>query len=161
MLLGVEADFEYFRSIGSGSNSVPLISGETAASVANISTSTDWLFTLRPRAGLVQNNWLFYATGGLAVTQLRAAWNWRETAFGSTENASTSSTRFGWTVGGGVETMLPQNWILGVEYLYINIPGVSVHTNPILPDAGPPAESFNHDVDLQTNLVCVRVSKKL
>ena len=54
--------------------------------------------------------------------------------------------------------MLPQNWIVGVEYLYIKIPSVSVHTSPILGEG--PAESFNHSADLQTNLVRVRVSRK-
>ena len=29
-----------------------------------------WVFTARARVGLVANNWLFFATGGLAVTQL-------------------------------------------------------------------------------------------
>ncbi len=158
LLLGIETDFDYFRSTGSGTNSVPLVSGSPSRSIANISTSTDWLFTLRPRIGLVQNNWLFYATGGLAVTELRANWNWTETAFGSTESASAASTKAGWTVGGGVETMLPQNWIVGVEYLYIKIPSVSVHTSPILGEG--PAESFNHSADLRTNLVRVRVSRK-
>jgi outer membrane immunogenic protein len=159
-LLGIEADFDYFRSVGSGTNSVPLASGEPFRSIANISTSTDWLFTLRPRVGLVQNNWLFYATGGLAVTQLRASWNWTETEFGSAENASAASIKAGWTVGGGVETMLPQNWIVGVEYLYVKIPGVSAHTSPLFFDGSTP-ESFNHSADLQTNLVRVRISKKL
>jgi outer membrane immunogenic protein len=160
-LLGIETDFAYFRSAGSGTNSVSLVSDPlgSSRSIANISTSTDWLFTLRPRVGFVENNWLFYATGGLAVTQLRATWNWTETAFGTGESTSASSTRAGWTIGGGVETMLPQNWIVGAEYLYINVPGVSAHSSPVLDGTAP--ESFNHSADLQTNLVRVRISKKL
>ena len=116
LLLGIETDFDYFRSTGSGTNSVPLVSGSPSRSIANISTSTDWLFTLRPRIGLVQNNWLFYATGGLAVTELRANWNWTETAFGSTESASAASTKAGWTVGGGLEWAFWNNWSAKLEY---------------------------------------------
>ena len=36
-------------------------------------------------------------------------------------NGSPSSTRVGWTVGGGVEYALTNNWTIKGEYLYANL----------------------------------------
>ncbi len=34
---------------------------------------------------------------------------------------NTSKTKVGWTVGGGVEHMLTQNWTLGLEALFVDL----------------------------------------
>jgi opacity protein-like surface antigen len=119
LLAGFEVDFEYFRSAGSQNIVFPTPNGPGFTSTLNKSVSTDWLLTARPRVGVVSNNWLFYATGGLAVTQLKASWVYSDTAM-EASNASVSSTQLGWTVGGGIETALPGNWLLGAEYLYVS-----------------------------------------
>jgi outer membrane immunogenic protein len=53
---------------------MPSGSGQTFAVTTSVDTS--WLFTARPRIGwLVQPQLLLYATGGLAVTNLKVGNN--------------------------------------------------------------------------------------
>jgi outer membrane immunogenic protein len=54
-----------------------------------------------------------YVTGGLAVGEVHA-WD-------ALTPASGSAFRAGWTVGGGIETVLAPNWTLKVEYLYMDL----------------------------------------
>jgi outer membrane immunogenic protein len=155
---GVEADFEYFRS--AGSNSVTFVSF-LGSNTINSSMRTDWLFTARPRLGVVaNNNYLFYGTGGLAVTELRANWSYTDTyQVGATESGSASQVRAGWTVGGGVEAMLPGKWVVGVEYLFVKFPNVST-TSTNLVDGPLPSAVFTHSADLASSIVRLRVSEK-
>jgi outer membrane immunogenic protein len=152
-LVGIEADFEFFRSKGSINAVDP-----TGTVTLNSSFSTNWLFTARPRLGFISNNWLFYGTGGLAVTRISAAWNLGVGATVS-ENTSAPTTKAGWVVGGGVETMLPGKWLIGVEYLYVNFGSVSATGFAIA--AGPTLVSnpINHSADLNANIVRARLSK--
>ncbi len=134
VVFGVEADFQYFRSSGSSSRTVsPLVSGSTASVTVTSSISTDWLFTLRPRLGWAVNNWLIYGTGGLAVSELKPSWTFQETAFGNTAANSFSKTKAGWTIGGGVEYMMPGRWVLGAEYLYVEFDDVTAQAPAPLP----------------------------
>jgi outer membrane immunogenic protein len=81
--------------------------GSSGADPLNLSKEQGWIGTLRPRAGLAADNWLFYGTGGLAVNPVN-----NPTA------AAVGSTRTGWTVGGGIEYATGKQWSLGLEYLY-------------------------------------------
>ena len=151
-LLGVEADIEHLHSAGS-------ISAATAPGTFNLnsSVSTDWLFTARPRLGVIANSWLFYGTGGLAVTRISGTWNLAGSA-GIAENASVASTKAGWVAGGGVETMLPGKWLVGAEYLYVNFASVSAVSSST--SFGTPLlNPISHAADLNANIVRVRLSK--
>jgi outer membrane immunogenic protein len=161
-MLGIETDFEYLRSAGSSSRTVNLVSGNPGTVTVGSSMSTNGLFTLRPRLGwVINNNWLVYATGGLAVSDLRPSWTFSETAFGNTAAGSLSDTKAGWTIGGGVEAMLPDKWILGAEYLFVDFSNVSGTVPVVLPLGGGPApQNFLHSADLQTNIVRLRLSKQ-
>lgn len=73
--------------------------------------------TLRSRFGFVDGNWLYYATGGVAFTQV----DWNDTiaiAGGARDSVSKSDTLVGFVVGGGVETFIAPQWLLRLEYLY-------------------------------------------
>jgi outer membrane immunogenic protein len=156
-LLGVEADFEYFRSAGSTGQVNALVPFTLTSSV-----STDWLFTLRPRLGIISNNWLFYGTGGLAVTELHASWNYLSTTVGGTvtESASVSPTKAGWTIGGGVETALPGKYTLGVEYLYVKFDSVSTNNGIFINTPfGTLTNPINQSANLASNIVRLRLSK--
>jgi outer membrane immunogenic protein len=167
-LAGLEVDFEYFRSAGSKTTSVGPIAGLPGSVVSVTSSiSTDWLFTARPRLGMiVANNWLIYATGGLAVTRLKASWGISGTSgtlIGDTlaENASGSTTKAGWVVGGGVETALPGDWLIGAEYLYVDFGSVSANSPNISdrPFVAVP-NPVSHSADLKSNIARVRLSRK-
>jgi outer membrane immunogenic protein len=102
----------------------------TAKCLANLSTtvSTDWLFTARPRLGYAWNQTLFYGTGGLAVTDVKFSQSYSDNINNppegnGIESASASKTLLGWTVGGGAEQALTQNWTVKAEYLYTNFGG--------------------------------------
>jgi len=160
-VLGIEADFDAFRSSGTSSKTVGLVSGVPRTVTVTSSMSTDWLFTLRPRLGWVANNWLFYATGGLAVSELKPSWTFSETAFRNSAGSSFSDTKAGWAVGGGVETMFASRWIFGVEYLFVRFNDVSSTVPVVLPKGGGPApQNFFHSADLESNIVRARLSYK-
>lgn len=67
-----------------------------------------WIGTLRPRAGIAADNWLFYGTGGVTYGGND----------GETRPGFTAAPRTGWTIGGGVEYSSGKQWSLGLEYLY-------------------------------------------
>jgi outer membrane immunogenic protein len=162
---GIETDLEYFRSSGSSSKTVGLISGFPASVTVGNSMSTDWLYTLRPRVGLVVGNTsLLYVTGGLAVSNLKPSWTFAETAFGNVAGTSYSQVEAGWTVGGGVETMLPGRWTLGLEYLFVDFNNVSQTFPTLLPlgggGAGATPQNFTHSADLEANIVRVKLNKQ-
>lgn len=88
-------------------------------SAGPLSTNLNWLGTGRARAGYAIDNYLFYVTGGAAWGEVEAA----NAVFGGG-----SETRLGWTVGGGVETKLTQNWSAKLEYLYVDLGDKNTYT---------------------------------
>jgi outer membrane immunogenic protein len=152
-VLGVEADINYTdlnKSVSitrAAAASLPL--GYTVFE----SISSNWLATFRGRAGFAANNWLFYGTGGLAVAN-----------FGFTQGSffrdcpcgvvgSSSSTRAGWTAGGGVEYGVTSNWTVKAEYLYVNLGTQSFADS--LAAGGFPGATFTHQQTLNENIVRV------
>lgn len=79
-----------------------------------VSERQDWVATVRGRVGYAVNNWLFYGTGGLALTELKQTLLF--TPSGATN--SQSQVLSGWTAGAGVEWGFASNWTAKVEYLY-------------------------------------------
>jgi outer membrane immunogenic protein len=151
-LFGLEGDFEYLGLKGSRGGTFPFPSTPATFFSTATNVSTNWLFTLRPRLGWIANNWLIYATGGLAVgnekfTQIITLLS------PGVETASFSTTRTGWTVGGGVEYALPRNWSVKGEYLYVDYGAVNTTGNVNVPQ--PPPFFTASSVHLTTNIVRV------
>jgi outer membrane immunogenic protein len=126
VVFGVEADFDAFKLSGSRqvSGTYPVNSegppGAGAPFTVTSSINTDWLATVRGRLGfLATPNWLIYATGGLAITNLQVGSSYID-YLPATENSTATSNKTGWTVGGGVQWALSKNWSLKAEYLYLN-----------------------------------------
>jgi len=67
--------------------------------------------SVRGRAGFAVDRALFFATGGAAFASIR------EQYFFVTP-LTLSSARVGWTVGGGIEYAVTNNWTIRGEYLY-------------------------------------------
>jgi outer membrane immunogenic protein len=118
-VLGLETDFAWRDR----TESVAF----TLNPVADVLALTDrqkWVGTVRGRIGIspaAMNNWLFYATAGLAyggfdhsVTQVC------NLGCGQARVFSDAVTRAGWAVGGGIEVAINRNWSLGAEYLYMD-----------------------------------------
>lgn len=139
-LVGLEADFSYFRLRGSSGGTFPfpstlpggILGPPTLTFAATTNFSTDWLFTFRPRLGVVLgDSLLVYATGGLAVTNEKV--DQTATAIMGTFNSAINDTRIGWVVGGGVEYALGRNWSIRAEYLHLDFGTASGAGNVVVP----------------------------
>jgi outer membrane immunogenic protein len=78
-------------------------------------TKTDWFSTIRGRFGYVTGPSLIYVTGGGAFARVTDTFG---ATAGPTEN---TSTRSGWTAGGGIETKLSRSWTATTQYLYVDL----------------------------------------
>jgi outer membrane immunogenic protein len=108
---GVEGDFSWADIKGQSS-----VCGPTTGTPHPCGTSLDALGTFRGRVGYAAGatgNWLLYATGGLAIGELRG-WD-------ALTPASGNDWRAGWTVGAGVETVIAPHWTAKLEYLHVDL----------------------------------------
>jgi len=77
----------------------------------------DWFGTFRGRVGVLASpKVLLYATGGLAYGDVETS-----ATIAGLGTATSSNTRVGWTVGGGVEGAIGGNWTAKLEYLYMDL----------------------------------------
>jgi outer membrane immunogenic protein len=140
VVYGIETDFGSFRIQGSRSASgiypVGVGGGVGTGDTFTVSNSfcTDWLFTARGRFGWAASNWLLFATGGLAVSRVTVTNSYSDNTVqagitGTSESASETKTKVGWTLGAGAEAALTRNWSIKVEYLYVNLGSVSALGN--------------------------------
>lgn len=113
---GIEADFGW-------ADNKSTRTGIPGLSVANDTTSVRqrWDGSLRGRLGfLVTPATLLYATGGASWIDVEA--NTTCSLAGgyclAGRNQTNETTRTGWTLGGGIETMLMGNWLARAEYRY-------------------------------------------
>lgn len=145
---GIEADIQWISG-GDKGGAFSVVVPSPAFPTAPVNTtftgsrSLDYLGTVRGRVGFLSTpQALIYATGGLAYGQakLNGAYTancvtcvWRQQPNGA---FSASDTRFGWTLGGGVEWLVASNWTFKAEYLYYDLGDLSVSgriigTNPL------------------------------
>jgi len=139
-LIGLEADISYFRLRGSSSGTFPfpstlpggVLGPPTLTFNMATSVSTDWLFTARPRLGVILGDSLLaYATGGVAVTNAKVTQT--SAAVMGTINAATDDNRVGWVVGGGLEYALSRNWSIRAEYLHLDFGTTSGSGSIVVP----------------------------
>lgn len=101
IVAGLEGDFE-----------ATSLKGSAAVGGALLKTRAPWQGSVRARVGVAFDRALIYATGGVAVAQLKNDIFVPPFAFGTT------STRAGWTLGAGVEYAINNNWSVRAEYRY-------------------------------------------
>jgi len=94
------------------------------------------LFTLRGRLGYAPGPWMWYVTGGLAGAGLQHELTATAVRGGVIFERSfvEEDTRWGWTIGTGVEFALSNNWSIGAEYLYMDF-GTRTLNHPALAGA--------------------------
>jgi outer membrane immunogenic protein len=129
-VLGLEADIQ-----GSGykgtATATPVPTGGVPFTTS-VEEHSHWLGTVRARAGFVaSSNLLIYGTGGLAYGQTEVSFNTFPPGIAcgpgfTCANGSSSSTRAGWTAGGGFEWMIAPHWSVKAEYLYADLGTQSV-----------------------------------
>jgi outer membrane immunogenic protein len=118
-VFGVEADIMGLMGTGNRALVVPWLIPTQQATLTD-SASDRWMATFRARAGVAIDHVLIYATGGGAAANWSITHTYSDN-FGAgtpltTDQAST--TRFGWTAGGGIEWALTNNWSVRGEFLY-------------------------------------------
>lgn len=102
-VLGVEGDIAWSGVSGSRQHFwEPLLTQNS---------SIDWMGTLRGRAGYAVDNFLFYATGGVALAGVT-------NRLLPVAGGGHSATTLGWTAGLGVEVAATENVRIKAEYLY-------------------------------------------
>jgi outer membrane immunogenic protein len=139
-VLGFETDFQLSGIKGSANCVVACntLLGPPVVSTSNtFSNGLDWFGTVRGRLGYAVGPSLFYFTGGLAYAEINRtgviAGNCPSCGFLGVPTAERiyggqyddTSTKTGWTIGGGFEAKLWGPWSAKVEYLYVDLGHVS------------------------------------
>lgn len=145
-VIGAEGDAQWANIAGAGAQ----FPGSAGPGFPNdfYQTYSDFQASARGRVGYAFNRVLLYATGGAAWAEITEH-DISPTAGTST---TTSSTRPGWTVGGGLEYAILNNLIGRVEYRYSDF-GTFSYTPAVFP-------AFVENHRLTENQVMVGLSYK-
>ena len=132
-VFGLEADLAYST-----------ISGDDTSTFGAFTINGDhkmkYLGTVRARAGLAYDRYLFYVTGGFAYSKVVGNLN----VVGVISGSDTLNLK-GWTAGGGIEVGLTQNVTARLEYLYVDFNEATSSMNLGFP--------FSDQVDKNINVV--------
>ena len=162
-VFGLEGDINYFGFKGSASGSAVYPCCAPTNFTINSQVSADWLATIRGRIGfLATPSWLLYATGGVAIADVKGNFSFTDTFAAATESGAIRDTRVGWTAGVGGEYAVGNGWSLKAEYLYVDLGRSSVTSNNLSLGGGAPlsAQTFTHSFDIKSNIVRVGVNYK-
>ncbi|SRR5712691_8431367 len=123
-----------------------------------ITTKLDWDGSLRGRLGVLINpSSLLYATAGVAWQHVKTSATCDGTVPSSCGSPgfseSSSTTKAGFTVGGGAEAMLSKNWFGRVEYRYADFG----HVTNRLSGSG---QSFIANVNVMTHTALLGLAYK-
>jgi outer membrane immunogenic protein len=149
-VLGLEADFDG-ASLHGDTNIAALTPAPgfptfPFASSINANQSLDYFGTLRARVGFVPiGPLMIYGTGGLAygkptenvtVNELITPAGGCPACNVGALTIDSSSTRVGWTAGGGLEWMFAPHWSVKAEGLYYDLGTASASGTLIIPNSG-------------------------
>lgn len=113
-VIGIDGDYSWADLKGSGSDISPINGGTTTHD-----EKFKWIATVTGRLGYAVNNWLLFGKGGWAWAGFEGDSSTFNLAGVNTSNATSSETRDGWTLGGGVEWGFMPNWSAKLEYDYV------------------------------------------
>lgn len=143
-VFGLEAQGNWADLKGSRNSLIPVAAG-TAPFVNSTKIGAYGLFT--GKVGYAWDNVLLYAKGGAAVLDVDYNWS-RAGVIGGAAN----ETRWGGTVGAGLEYAFSPNWSVGFEYNHIFATGKNVAFGP-LPNS---TDRIRLDTDLFTGRINYR-----
>jgi outer membrane immunogenic protein len=144
VVLGVEGDAQWADQHGT---SCGLICATQLGASITVSQKLEWFATARGRLGWANDGYLLYVTGGGAWGGIDE--NVTFAAPGGTIGASFSTTKSGWTVGGGIEARLWGNWTGKFEYLHMDLGNTTSVFIPV-PPLGPTIVTTS---DIQNDLI--------
>jgi len=167
LLFGAEADAAWVDSsalvTGIPGAEDPTVAGSPGGDTATIRET--WDASVRGRLGwIVTGNVLLYGTAGVSWMHAEASatcgtafpvgWCVTPSFIGTTQTAST--TRMGWTAGGGIEVMVTPNWLARAEYRYTDYGAFS---STLFTGFGN-VDAFSFDTKLRTQTTLVGVAYK-
>jgi outer membrane immunogenic protein len=138
-VIGLEGSVDG-TSLSKSFNSSNTFFGGALPGNVNINVNSGVQGSIRGRVGYAWDRVLLYATGGVAFAGVdgNIQSNFAD-GFGGFDSAS--STRVGWTVGGGLEYAVTNNWSIRAEYRYSDFGHSTIFASnsfndPILGSAG-------------------------
>lgn len=137
LVLGLEGDIEYADL----NDKVDILSSDGLGElVGRDEVEVNWLGSLRLRGGFTADRALFYATGGLAVGGAKIT---AEDEFGD-KFADESATKWGWTIGAGIEYAFTDDLSGRIEYRYTDLGKIDVRSEE---------ENIDDEADLKFHAV--------
>ena len=124
-VIGLEGDVDGSSLSKTVSGAVFPLGGALGLVSTTLNTNTNVQGSIRGRVGYAWDRVLVYATGGVAFAGINSDL-WTSTLFGPSYDAA-SNTRVGWTVGGGLEYAVTNNWSIRAEYRYANFGQYTVY----------------------------------
>src|SRR6187399_3234658 len=103
LVLGIEGDFQGWTV---GQIRYTAITGDF------LTGRSKWGGSIRGRLGYAADRALFYMTGGAALLSTNTS------ATGTGYSIGSDGTRWGWTVGAGIDYAFAEHWFTGIEYRY-------------------------------------------
>jgi outer membrane immunogenic protein len=119
LVLGIEGDFDWLSNNNNTSVGV-VIPGPGLGHTFTASANNRWVTTLTGRLGFAWDRVLLYGKGGGAWVG-NDGFTVTDVTTGTSVAVSSSSTRTGWTAGGGLEWAFANNWTARVEYDFIGL----------------------------------------
>jgi outer membrane immunogenic protein len=150
-VFGAEGDWDW-QGLQGTSNSAfcnAILTPSTA--IPSCETKSDWIATIRGRAGYAADRVLFYATGGGAAGNVQTGLN---------TLSLQSTTEFGWTAGAGIEWAFADNWTAKVEYLYVDLEKSNCNTSANCGFDALPSTVANNSVNFTESMIRAGVNFK-
>lgn len=97
----------------------------------NINKQLDWFGTGRLKAGIAFDRVLVYATGGVAYSKLTSNYADPLAPVALANVGAWSDNRIGYTVGGGIEYAITNNWSVKAEYLFLDFGSFNYRIGPV------------------------------
>jgi outer membrane immunogenic protein len=155
LVVGATATFELmnFRAAQSTTALYPHFE-PTGFTIAQ-SVETNWQAALRPRIGITTGDFLFYATGGVALADIKYREQFTDTFANAAESAAISKHKTGWIAGFGAEYRLQQShWSIKAEVLYADYGKITTtSTNFAAFGTTFPMNPYTHSVSFESEIV--------
>jgi opacity protein-like surface antigen len=150
---GIESDVSYLHLNFPARSYVQFSPFTTNTGVINAYTNANWVATLRPRFGFASGDWLYYVTGGLALTQFDDAFALSvDTAAGGSffeQSSELKGFHFGYAAGGGIEHAIDNNWSVRAEYQHVGFGRHAAREN----SSTDPSQVTTQSADLNADIV--------
>ncbi len=161
-VVGLEGDFNYLNG-KAGQNFRIRFNGEDT--VGSQDTTVRWLATLRGRFGYAWDRSFLYATGGFAFGDVRSSVIATRTdgsgRIREEYTGSYSSTRTGWTIGGGFEYLLTDRLSAKFEYLHYDLGDANYLVNRVVSITTTLPATWNASASASGDIVRVGLNYRL